>query len=365
MVELAGNLHIHTRYSDGHGLHADIAEAAIEAGLDFVVVTDHNVWVQGVEGYYASETGRVLLMTGEEVHNVRRRPQANHFLAYGAETELAAFAADPQELIDQTRTAGGYGFLAHPHEKALDIIDAPDLGWQDWEIEGFSGLEIWNYMSSVKNRVAEEVAGLRFRNRLTIALTALPIAFNPERYVRGPEPQTLALWDSFLAQGMRLAAVGNSDAHAIPSTLGPIKRVIYPYVDMFRAVNTHILLSNPLSGELTEDKRHVVKAVGEGRSWVGYDLPHSTRGFTFTVQGLRRGTIGDEMPLGTGATLQVGAPARCHIRLIRHGDVVAEARSATNLTHTPSEAGAYRVECLIPFEGEERGWIYSNPIYLR
>ncbi len=365
MVELAGNLHIHTRYSDGHGLHADVADAAIAAGLDFVMVTDHNVWVQGVEGYYTSDEGRVLLMTGEEVHNVRRQPQASHFLAYGAGKELAAYAADPQELIDQTRTAGGYGFLAHPHEKSLDLIDSPELGWHDWEIEGFSGLEIWNYMSSVKNRVADAVDSLRFRNMLSVALVALPIAFHPERYVIGPEPETLALWDTFLAQGMRLSAIGNSDAHATPSRLGPIKRVIYPYVDLFRAVNTHVLLANPLTGELVEDKRQILKSVGEGRGWVGYDLPHSTRGFSFTVQGVRRGTIGDEMSLGTGATLQVGTPARCRIRLVRHGEVVAEARAATNLTHTPLEPGAYRVECLIPFEGEERGWIYSNPIYLR
>ena len=38
----------------------------------------------------------------------------------------------------------GYGFLAHPHEDDLPLIDAPDLGWHDWDIEGFSGLEIWN-----------------------------------------------------------------------------------------------------------------------------------------------------------------------------------------------------------------------------
>lgn len=365
MVELSGNLHIHTRYSDGYGLHADIADAAISAGLDFVMVTDHNVWVQGVEGYYSSEAGRVLLMTGEEVHNVRRQPQASHFLAYGVEKELAPYAADPQDLIDETRMAGGYGFLAHPHERSLDLIDSPELGWHDWEIEGFSGLEIWNYMSSVKNCVAKAVDALRVRNKLTVAVAALPIAFHPERHVLGPEPETLALWDSFLAQGMRLSAIGNSDAHATPTRLGPLKRVIYPYVDLFQAVNTHVLLKEPLTGDLVEDKRRIVNAVGEGKGWVGYDLPHSTRGFSFTVQGLRRGTIGDEMPLGSGATLQVGTPARCRIRLIRHGEVVAETKAATNLTHTPSEPGAYRVECLIPFEGDERGWIYSNPIYLR
>ena len=43
--EYAGNMHMHTRYSDGTVWHADIAAAAIDAGLDFVIVTDHNIWV--------------------------------------------------------------------------------------------------------------------------------------------------------------------------------------------------------------------------------------------------------------------------------------------------------------------------------
>ena len=86
----SGNLHIHTRYSDGEKLHAEIAHDAIAAGLDFIVITDHNVYVTGVEGYYQNGDGRrVLLMTGEEVHNVRRQPQASHFLAYGAGKELS------------------------------------------------------------------------------------------------------------------------------------------------------------------------------------------------------------------------------------------------------------------------------------
>ena len=71
------------------------------------------------------------------------------------------------------------------------------------------------------------------------------------------------------------------------------------------------------------------------------------------------------MPLSTGATLQIKAPSRCRIRVIRHGEVVAEVERESNLTYIPDEPGAYRVECHTFYEGEERGWIYSNPIYLR
>lgn len=361
----SGNLHIHTRYSDGEKWHADVAHDAIAAGLDFIIVTDHNVYVTGVEGYYENERGRVLLLTGEEVHNVRRRPQASHFLAYGAGKELAAYAPDPQALIDQTLGAGGFGFLAHPHEWELPLIGSPDLGWHDWDIEGFSGLEIWNYMSVFKNTVARRVSGLRWRNKLLQMIVALRMTLHPERYMDGPEPDTLALWDDFLAKGMHMAAVGNSDAHGTPMHLGPIRREIYPYEFLFRAVNTHVLVPEPLNGDMAHDRSLLLQAIGRGHSWIGYDMPGSTDDFRFTVQGEKIGIVGDEFPLGMGATLQIRAPARCRIRVIRHGVVVAEVERESNLTYIPTEPGAYRVECLIPFEGRERGWIYSNPIYLR
>jgi predicted metal-dependent phosphoesterase TrpH len=54
MHEIVVNLHMHTRYSDGTGTHKDIAHAAIKCGLDAVIVTDHNVLVQGVEGHRAA-----------------------------------------------------------------------------------------------------------------------------------------------------------------------------------------------------------------------------------------------------------------------------------------------------------------------
>ncbi len=70
------------------------------------------------------------------------------------------------------------------------------------------------------------------------------------------------------------------------------------------------------------------------------------------------------MRIGAGATFQIKTPAKCHIRLIRHGEVVAEIIDDTHLTYHADDPGAYRVECSIPFHNQLRGWIYSNPIYL-
>jgi hypothetical protein len=75
--------------------------------------------------------------------------------------------------------------------------------------------------------------------------------------------------------------------------------------------------------------------------------------------------MGDEIQMDAGATLQVRTPVRADIKLIRYGEIVAGIENETTLTHLPIEPGAYRVECHIPFLGAQRGWIYSNPIYLQ
>ena len=112
--EYVGNLHVHTPYSDGHGSHDEIALAAIHAELDFVVVTDHNIWVDGMDGYRYLDSRRVLLLTGEELHDRTRVPQKNHLLAYEARCDLAPYANDPQRLIDTIQNEGGLSFIAHP-----------------------------------------------------------------------------------------------------------------------------------------------------------------------------------------------------------------------------------------------------------
>ncbi len=363
-VEIAGNMHLHTTHSDGHKSHDEVAAAAIAAGLDFIIYTDHNVWLDNRERVVEIGGKRLLALIGEEVHDESRRPEVNHFLAYGVDKELAELAAEPQALIDATRQAGGYGFLAHPYELPLPVFAESDYSWYQWDLEGFTGLEIWNYMSSFKCAVARAHQNGTFKSGLPAKLVAARMVFNPEKYVMGPEQAALDKWDELLGQGKRVVAVGNSDAHATPMSLGPISRIVFPYEHCFRAVNTHLLIPEPLNGDLEHDKSLALNAIGNGNSWVGYDAAHPTNGFRFSGKGATAGIMGQEIEMDVGATLQAIAPALCRMRLIRHGEVVAETKKDTNLTYIPVEEGAYRVECYREYAGKERGWIFSNPIYI-
>ncbi len=343
--EIVGNLHTHTPFSDGEWYHDQIAEAAANAGLDFVAVTDHNVWVDGPEGYH----GDVLLLVGEEVHDNRRRPQVNHCLIYGADAELCLHAESPQGLIDAARERDALTFLAHPHDYPLDFVGEDGLPWVDWEIDGYTGIELWNYMTEFKARIP---------NRLL----ALWYAFNPRRAIRGPFRETLALWDKLLAEGRRVAAIGGADAHGSDYSLGPITRTLFPYEFLFRCVNVHLLADRPLSGDVMADKQSIYGALAGGRCWIGYDLLGDTRGFRFTARSMFNAAgIGEDLKRAAAVNFEVEAPARGSIRLIRAGHGVVAKGNGRALKYTSADAGAYRVE--ITRGG--KGWIYSNPIYVR
>jgi hypothetical protein len=353
MHEIVVNLHMHTRYSDGSGTHREIAIAALKTGVEAVIVTDHNVLVQGLEGYYREKHKRVLVLIGEEIHDQDRNPQKNHLLVFGADRELAPFAHDPQHLIHQVRASGGLSFLAHPDDPAAPAFNETDISWEDWTVQGYTGIELWNALSELKTLVPTKVHGAFY-------------AYFPFLVAHQPIPSTLAKWDELLSEGHRVVAIGGSDAHALHLSMGPLRGVIFPYTFHFRAVNTHVLLSEPLSGDMISDKRLIYEALSRGRCFVGYDLPASTRGFRFNAQGREKAVVmGEEIQAKGGVTLQARLPGMAEIRLIKDGHLLQTWKHQTACTHITTEPGVYRVEAHRLYLGAKRGWIYSNPIYLR
>ena len=347
--EYVGNLHLHTRFSDGYGTHQHIVDAASAAELNFIIATDHNVRPHGLEGYY----GRVLLLLGEEIHNILRRPQVSHLLVYGTEKEMVPYSfSSMQTLIDKCNNRGGICYIAHPIEKrgAIDP-EFKEIPWVDWPISGIQGLEIWNYMSEFKGLLWSKPA-------------ALIRALFPERGIRGPKKATLKLWDELLNKGHHLSAIGNSDAHGTPYTMGFIKRTIFPYEYLFRCVNTHILTQSALTGVLEDDKATIYEALRSGRTWVGYDLPHSTRGFRFVARsGSSQALPGEELRRLGATTIDIQTPAPGEIRLLKDGKRILHG-NGTYLGHTTEVPGIYRVEVYKRFRGRKVGWIFSSPIYV-
>lgn len=340
---------MHTPYSDGEWFHADIALAAERAGLDVIVVTDHNVFVRGVDGYH----GRVLMLAGEEVHDPTRQPQVSHCLVYEAGEEVAMLAHQPQALIDGVAKRGGLTFLAHPFEVSSPIqMDLMAIPWADWDVRRYTGIELWNAMSD-------------FKARLRNWPLAVALAFFPSWALAGPFPETLRKWDELLARGDPVVAIGNADAHGTRFRLGPIERAVLAYDHLFGCVNTHVLLPRPFGGDVSADRQTFFGALSAGRCFVAYDRIAPSRGFRFTAtSGSAVVGMGERLPWSGPTRFLIEAPGPAQLRLLRDGSVVASAYGRV-LEHMDVAPGVYRAEAHRRFRLALRPWVFSNPIYVR
>jgi len=342
--ERVGNLHVHTTHSDGHATHAEVAGFAARAGLDFVVVTDHNVYDGERQGWH----DHVLLLVGEELHDPED-VHHNHLLALGIDGELADTRPDPQARIDAANAAGGLAFLAHPVEHSGPLAGEPEIDWVRWDVSGYAGLEVWNHMSEFKAHLAN----------WPVTLLAV---YWPELVIRGPHAETLALWDRLLAEGALVYGIAGSDAHGQTYTLGPLRRQVLPYEYLFRAANTHFLVEEVWSGDAARDAVLVWDALRLGRAYLAYDRLAPARGFRFTAEhDAVEHPMGDVIEASGEVVLRIAAPARAYLRLVQNGFVVAEG-VGTRLTYHTRAPGAYRAEAYRSYALRRRAWILSNPI---
>jgi hypothetical protein len=353
MNEIILNLHIHTNFSDGSLPHKEVAKAAMRSSLDAIFITDHNVRPLGLDGYYAEGDKKVLVMVGEEVHNQDRQPQKSHLLVLGTNREMAQYGDDPQRLIDAVNQAGGISFLAHPYDPTLPSFHEDDISWEDWQVSGYQGIELWNGFSELK---------VRAHNKWQ----AVFLGLFPKMIAHQPPHQTLKIWDDLLNSGRKIVAVGGSDSHAGNYHIGPIHKIIFPYEFHFHAINTHVFLDPPLGGDAREDALAIQNALAQGHCFVANDMPAASRGFQFFARkGDQLIMMGEEIKFDAGIKLAIRLPFPCECRLLRNGTVLQSWNKQTEIELEPRSAGVYRIECYRNYLFKKRGWIFSNPIYLR
>ena len=107
------------------------------------------------------------------------------------------------------------------------------------------------------------------------------------------------------------------------------------------------------------------EALTNGHFYVANDGLCDATGFIFgAVNNLGVFNMGDSTPVLGKSKITAATPLAAKMRLFHDGTVVKEL-TGTNLTFETKEVGAYRVEASLLVDGEERPWIYSNPVYLK
>jgi hypothetical protein len=167
---LRGDLHCHTRYSDGDSWPVEMLHAGAEAGLDFLGVTDHNQVGHHAE-YGPGGNGRPIVVPGVEVTTY-----AGHWNAWGTD-RWWEFRTPEAEAVGRTMAeaaeAGAVVSVNHPKPFGP--------AWEYGEVRAMHAVEVWNGPWARFNAAS------------------------------------LAFWEARLVDGSRLVALGGSDTHVLRS----------------------------------------------------------------------------------------------------------------------------------------------------
>ena len=165
--------------------------------------------------------------------------------------------------------------------------------------------------------------------------------------------ERFAKWDQETAK-KPFTGIAASDAQR---SVGLQRLTSDPYEVGFRNLTTHIL-----ARDLTEPL--IREALTNGHVYVAHDWLCDPTGFMFgAVNNLGVFTMGDPALMFGKTRLMALLPLPAKLRLIHKGAVIYET-VGTNLNFEVKEAGPYRVEAWLTVDGEDRPWIYSNPVYL-
>ncbi|MGA5818002.1 CehA/McbA family metallohydrolase [Kitasatospora sp. NPDC094028] len=284
-----GDCHLHTVHSDGRRLPEEVAAGAREAGLDFIVSTDHNTSSShAVWGPLAGPD--LLILTGEEVTT-----RNGHWLALGlpagefVDWRYRSRDEEYPRLVREVHRSGALVVPAHPY--------CPYVACQ-WKFgyEQADAVEVWNGPWTYDDESAVDT----WDSRLAVAL----------RHGRGWTP-----------------AMGNSDAHSAPQVIGSPHNVV-------------------LAEDLTRDA--ILDGLRAGRSWLA-ESAAVRLDLTVTGHGRQAG-IGEELTVPADAPLDVrltvsGVPGGT-VRLLTdegqmHQEPLAADGSGTVVWRTTASLAAY------------------------
>jgi hypothetical protein len=330
---IRGAFHIHSTLSDGRGTPSEIVHAAKEAGLQFIVMTDHNL-VQLAEPRY--EEGVLVISAVEE------STAFGHVVALGTERGLVK-PGSQRDPVGQIAQIGGYSILAHPVQRRHPWTDLAAA-------RRASGLELYS-------------GDTLFRDALDKPFTLLgpalgAYATNSKHAMMAMLRQKPAATELLLELSMNSPKVAlcAQDAHGRP-----------PYRLQFEAFSTHVPAQSVLGQGLPTDParaaREIIFAMGEGRTYCAFDILADASGFA--IQGLARNAreakVGDRLLI----KLPASSPQGARLRVWGGAHVDGDGR-----TVVLDRAGPVHLEVWVPAPGRLFGtdwkpWIVPSPVLVR
>lgn len=331
-----GAIHIHSVYSDGTGSVDSISKAAKKAGLDWIIITDHNSF-EIKEGIYNG----VYVIKGEEIS-----PKSeNHYLALGINKYIQP-NKNAKHNIEAVKLNGGFGFAAHPNESDCRRNSHRPIKWTNKNIIP-DGVEIWNWFS-------EWADNLNDKNIFTLAYAFLC----KNKLVKSANSNSLSWWDDLNNELEDIVpAVGGIDAHALKVKDYIIPVTIFPYESMFKTIVNIVTSDEEFKTDFFAKKEQILEALKSGRNLiinkaVSKEIP------VIKISNKNQAvTSGESISLDEETSLNVQTKKKGSIKVFHNGKEIKSVIS-NSIKMLLNDVGKYRVE--IKFG--ERGFAYSNPI---
>jgi hypothetical protein len=362
---VAGIIHVHSIRSDGRGTPDEIAEAAAQAGLKFVVITDHGDGTRTPEP--PAYRHGVLCLDAVEIST-----SGGHYIALDMPASPYPIGGEARDVVEDVKRLGGFGIVAHP--------DSPkeELRWREWTAP-FDAVEIVNLDTAWRQRAA----GASWRQKLDLAARLISYPIRPVESIASlVEPSTI--WEQWttLARRRRLVTLPGADAHARvgwrttsdPAT-GGVSAPLPSYVASFRTLSVHVRAERALTGDAGLDARMIIRAIRAGHAYSAIEGTASPPSFDFTATN-EHGTVhaGDELSAAGLLTLHIrsNAPPGFTTTLWNGATVVSGDHheqdfnvQVPEITAGTAADGVYRVEIRAAGRSQALPWIMSNPIYVR
>ena len=243
---LAGAFHVHTNRSGGSASVEDVATVAAEAGLAFVIFTEHGDGTRPLEPprYYAG----VLCLDGVEISTM-----GGHYIALDLNPAPYPLAGEPYAVAEDVARLGGFGVIAHPSSPK------PELRWRDWGVAS-NGLEWINGDTQWRDESISRLAATIVHYPIRPVATLGSLLDRPV--------ESLLRWDA-LTQRRRVVALAGIDAHgAIPLPFGADSRLpalpIPSYEQAFRSFTIRVPLDESMSGDPIVDGERLLEAIRAG-----------------------------------------------------------------------------------------------------
>lgn len=355
-----GITNVHTNRNLGSGSPANIINAAQDAGLDYLFITDLNTFNAPLipEGYHR----QLLVMTGEEYSYLESR-----ILTYDLERRHSLDSlGQAQVLLADLLSQSGVDaesdllVLAHPSK--------PDFTWTGSYPSGLDGLEIIN-LKSVWQKAWSE-------SKLSFFWSALVYPFNPQfallRLYEEPMDE-LNLWDKLSTERPTIGMAG-AEATARTGPLGSFHLRFPSYQRSFSLVSNHALLRSELTGEPEGDRRKILKALSDGQFYMCLDVLGNPKGFSAFIQDRDHIIpIGGKVKYRPGMKIVVHIPRKPKVPFETKFFKDGQEFMASNSLDTEYEIhskGVYRLivrvfpTLTLPDGMRWMTWIYTNPFYV-